>query len=620
MNEYGAEMKKFTEKRPNRKRWLIVMSGLLASIFLFSACGSSSITAQNVSQGMSKETTETKEEPLTMEKNFTLPSVGGEEVSLSDYAGKKIVIKFWATWCPICLGGMDELTQLVKDVKTTDDTIVLTVVSPGTKGEMSSEDFKNWYTKQGYTFPVLLDEGGVVARDFDVRGYPTFVFIDGQGQIAERRPGHVGNEDILSVLAGLKMKDGQTTSSEKDSGQTAAVPGQKLTIHTEANGIYPENVNKTIDYSAAQLDEIWLAGGCFWGVEAYMARVYGVADVTSGYANGKTDNPTYEDVSYRNTGHAETVHVQYDPTKTDLTTLLKYYFKIIDPTSVNKQGNDMGTQYRTGIYYQDEKDLATIQGVVAEEQKMLDKPIAVEVAPLAGFTLAEDYHQDYLEKNPNGYCHVNFDPLYDQTVMPEPKAVDGKSETDTNNKDKTIINRQDKSTSNGKDEVTTNGKDGSTMKIEPIVIDASLYTKPDDATLRKTLTPEQYDVTQNSNTDRAFSNEYWDNHAPGLYVDVATGEPMFSSKDKFDSGCGWPSFTKPIVPEVVTEETDSTFGMKRTEVRSRVGDSHLGHVFDDGPKDKGGLRYCINSSSIRFIPLEDMEAEGYGQLISAVTP
>ncbi len=585
-NEYRTEPKKPDEKSPARKPWLVVLSGLMASLFLFSACGSSSTTAQSTTQDMSTETSGAK--ALIMEKNFTLTNMSNETVSLSDYAGKKIVIKFWATWCPICLGGMDELTQLVEEVKTMDDTVILTVVSPGTKGEMSSEDFKNWYTKQGYTFPVVLDEGGVVARDFDIRGYPTFVFIDSKGQIAEKRPGHVGNEDILSILAGLTTKDGQEMSSEKISGQTAAVAGQKLTIKTEANGIFPENINKTIDYSAVQLDEIWLAGGCFWGVEAYMARIYGVADVTSGYTNGNTENPTYEEVSYRNTGHAEAVHVQYDPTKTDLTTLLKYYFKIIDPTSVNKQGNDMGTQYRTGIYYQDEKDLSTIQAVVAAEQKKQDKPIVVEVASLAGYTLAEDYHQDYLEKNPNGYCHVDFDPLYDQTVMSETK--------------------------------TMNGKDENAMKIEPIVIDANLYSKPDDATLRKTLTPEQYDVTQNSNTDRAFSNEYWDNHAPGLYVDVATGEPMFSSKDKYDSGCGWPSFTKPIAPEVVTEETDSTFGMKRTEVRSRVGDSHMGHVFDDGPKDKGGLRYCINSSSVRFISLEDMETEGYGQLISAVTP
>ncbi|WP_269135798.1 bifunctional peptide-methionine (S)-S-oxide reductase MsrA/peptide-methionine (R)-S-oxide reductase MsrB [Sporosarcina cyprini] len=327
---------------------------------------------------------------------------------------------------------------------------------------------------------------------------------------------------------------------------------------------YPENPNLNLTFDDTKLKEIWLAGGCFWGVEAYMARIYGVADVTSGYANGNTENPTYEEVVYNNTGHAETVHVLYDPERVDLEKLLSYYFTIIDPTSVNKQGNDRGEQYRTGIYFKDEADKAIIEKIVAKEQKKYDEPIVTEVEPLRNFYLAEEYHQDYLEKNPDGYCHVSFDSLEDQDV--------------------------------------------------PQLVDPALYPKPSDQEIKKKLTDIQYKVTQGNDTEFAFSNEYWDNEEPGLYVDVVTGEPLFSSADKYDSGCGWPSFTKPIAPEVITTKEDRSFNMVRTEVRSRTGDSHLGHVFEDGPADKGGLRYCINSAAIKFIPKADLEKEGYGYL------
>ncbi|MCD4711805.1 MAG: bifunctional peptide-methionine (S)-S-oxide reductase MsrA/peptide-methionine (R)-S-oxide reductase MsrB [Clostridiales bacterium] len=319
-----------------------------------------------------------------------------------------------------------------------------------------------------------------------------------------------------------------------------------------------------MDYDMDQLREIYLAGGCFWGVEAYMERIPGVYEVTSGYANGTTENPTYEEVIYDDTGHAETVHVTYDSSKVDLTTLLVYYFKVIDPTSLNKQGNDRGEQYRTGIYYVDDEDLKVIQTVMAEEQKKYDKDIVVEVMPLDNYALAEDYHQDYLTKNPNGYCHI------DLSIADEP------------------------------------------------IIDPKNYVKPDDETLKKTLTDIQYEVTQNNNTERAFSNTYWDTYDRGIYVDVVTGEPLFSSSDKYDSGCGWPSFTKPIIADVVTLHEDTSYNMVRIEVRSRSGDSHLGHVFDDGPKDLGGKRYCINSASIKFIPYEEMSAEGYDYLKSYI--
>jgi len=324
------------------------------------------------------------------------------------------------------------------------------------------------------------------------------------------------------------------------------------------------NKNEGIDWNEDQFSEIYLAGGCFWGVEAYMAKIYGVYDVTSGYGNGLTEDPTYQDVITGDTGYAETVHVTYDRTKVDLATLLLYYFKVVDPTSLNKQGNDVGSQYRTGIYYSNDDDLAVIQSVINEEQKNYSKPFVVEVEPFINYTLAEEYHQDYLAKNPNGYCHIDLT-LADDSI-----------------------------------------------------IDPKMYAKPDDATLKMILTDAQYRVTQKNETERAFSNTYWDFFEPGIYVDVATGEPLFSSKDKYDSACGWPSFTKAIVAEVVTYKEDISFNMVRVEVRSRSGDSHLGHVFEDGPKDKGGLRFCINSDAIKFIALDEMDALGYGYLKSYV--
>jgi peptide methionine sulfoxide reductase msrA/msrB len=323
---------------------------------------------------------------------------------------------------------------------------------------------------------------------------------------------------------------------------------------------------KAMNIPEENLRSLYLAGGCFWGVEAYMSRIPGVQDVTSGYANGTGENPSYKDVIRGDRGFAETVHVKYDPAQVTLQTLLDYYFRVIDPTSVNKQGNDRGIQYRTGIYYTTPEETEIIQQAVAREQGKYDKPIVTEVLPLQNYYLAEEYHQDYLVKNPNGYCHIDLSIL-----------------------------------------------DGQELSIDP-----ALYPRPTDEQLKEQLTKDQYAVAVKNDTEHAFSNEYWDNYESGLYVDVATGEPLFTSQDKYDSGCGWPSFTKPIAPEVVTYKEDTSYGMIRTEVRSRAGDIHLGHVFNDGPKDRGGKRYCINSASIRFIPLEQMEEEHYGYLLSVV--
>ncbi len=307
-----------------------------------------------------------------------------------------------------------------------------------------------------------------------------------------------------------------------------------------------------------QIRDIYLAGGCFWGVEEYMSRIDGVVDAVSGYANGKTENPSYEDLIYRKSGHAETVHVRYDTRLITLEEVLVYYFRIIDPTSVDKQGNDIGSQYRTGIYFTDPADEAIAKARIEAVQKKYRQEIVVEVEPLIHFYPAEAYHQDYLDNNPLGYCHIDL------------------------------------------------------SLAEVPVVRVSDYPRPSEDRIREMLTDEQFQVTQRDATEAPFSNEYYENKEPGLYVDVVTGEPLFSSRDKYDSGSGWPSFTRPVVDYVIRERTDLALGMTRTEVRSRSGDSHLGHVFEDGPTDKGGLRYCINSAALRFIPLADMDEQGYG--------
>ena len=267
-------------------------------------------------------------------------------------------------------------------------------------------------------------------------------------------------------------------------------------------------------------------------------------------------------------GQTETVKVVYNPEEVSLDLLLNLYFQTIDPTSLNRQGNDRGTQYRTGIYYISQADISAINKAIQVLSTQYQKPIAIEVKPLTNFYPAEIYHQDYLDKNPNGYCHIN--PALFEMAR---KANASKTKN---------------------------------------------YQKPDDATLRKKLSAEQYAVTQKNATEPAFHNEFWNEHRPGIYVDITTGEPLFVSTDKFDSGCGWPSFSKPIQKELIAEKKDTTHGMIRTEVRSKTGDAHLGHVFTDGPKEKGGLRYCINSASLRFIPKEKMKEEGYEEYLSLI--
>lgn len=308
--------------------------------------------------------------------------------------------------------------------------------------------------------------------------------------------------------------------------------------------------------------EIYFAGGCFWGTEHFFKQVGGVMSTEAGYANGNTKNPTYEEVVSKKTGFAETVKVVYNPAQLSLERLLNLFFLTIDPTNLNKQGNDVGNQYRSGIYYTNEKDSQIISKALQTLQDKYNDDIVVENKALKNFYKAENYHQDYLDKNQGGYCHINPQ-LFELAKNANP------------------------------------------------VEEKEQYTKPDDDLLKQTLSPMQYKVTQENATEPAFGNEYWDEFREGIYVDITTGEPLFVSTDKFESGCGWPSFSKPISEHLIEEKVDMTLGMARTEVRSKNADTHLGHVFNDGPKEKGGLRYCINSASLKFIPKEKMKEEGY---------
>lgn len=322
--------------------------------------------------------------------------------------------------------------------------------------------------------------------------------------------------------------------------------------------------------------EIYLAGGCFWGTEHYLGLVPGVVSVESGYANGRTSQPSYREVC-SGSGHAEAVHVVYAPDVLPLEELLELYYESIDPTAKNRQGNDVGEQYRSGIYYAPKSgkvhgEAAVIFDSLKRLQEKIGKPVAIEARPLVNFYRAEEEHQRYLEKHPNGYCHI---PLSLMASMRERREAAEKRAAQT-----------------------------------------KTYQKPSDAELKARLTEMQYRVTQEKATEPPFRNEYDEEFRAGIYCDVTTGEPLFVSAHKYDSGCGWPAFSRPIDAALIAEHEDISHGMVRTEVTAAKSGAHLGHVFDDGPKETGGVRYCINSASLRFVPKEEMDAQGYGEYLS----
>ena len=305
------------------------------------------------------------------------------------------------------------------------------------------------------------------------------------------------------------------------------------------------------------------AGGCFWCMVEPFDERPGIEKVVSGYTGGSVKNPTYEQVASNQTGHVEAVQITFNPSIISYEDLVETFWRQIDPTDPGGQFHDRGESYQTVIFYHNEtqKNIAEKSKEQLERSGKFSKPIATKILPAKPFYEAEEEHQYYYKKQPFHYR------MYERG-------------------------------SGRKDFISKYWK-----------------SNIDKSELKNKLSPIQYYVTQENGTERPFENEYWDHYEEGIYVDIVSGEVLFSSKDKFDAQCGWPSFTKPIDPYHIEEYEDTSHGMRRTEVRSKYGDSHLGHVFEDGPIEQGGLRYCINSAAMKFIPKDKMEEEGYGKYL-----
>lgn len=334
--------------------------------------------------------------------------------------------------------------------------------------------------------------------------------------------------------------------------------------------------------SVERLHTAYVAGGCFWCVEADLEKQEGVTEAVSGFMGGSEVNPKYKDVAAGKTGHRESVKVLYDPTKISFGEIVRVTLIHTDPTDEGGTFYDRGHQYTTAIYYETEEEKQIAEKIIKEldASGIFEDPVVTPVEKAGTFYPAEEGHQDYYQKNPLRYSYYRTGSGRDAFIK------ETKSRMQENNKE-TVF-------------------DGNWRE----------FSMPSEEELKAELTDLQYKVTQHEGTERPFDNEYNENKQEGIYVDIVSGEPLFSSTHKYDSGTGWPSFTQPINAEQIVEKEDKKLFTTRTEVRSKLADSHLGHVFNDGPKDSTGLRYCINSAALHFIPKEDLEKEGYGEFLS----
>lgn len=366
----------------------------------------------------------------------------------------------------------------------------------------------------------------------------------------------------------------------------------------------PDDTSSGVGVSEKHASAVF-AGGCFWCVETDLEKAPGVINVVSGYSGGRTKNPTYK--NYASGGHREVVLVVYDPSEVTYAGLVEYLIKHIDPTNRRGQFNDRGVQYSPAVYYETEQEKEAAERVIAaiDDMRVYRGKVQVAVEERSEFWPAEEYHQDYHSKNSIKYNYFRYSSGRDAFVRKHwghlaselqlPGAYPDADEATGG-----------VATATGTAETQTNGQPWLNFR------------KPSELELKQKLTAIQFKVTQQDGTEPAFRNEMWDNKKSGIYVDVVSGAPLFSSAAKFDSGTGWPSFTEPLSPDAVVYKVDRGLLTVRTEVRSRYGDSHLGHVFGDGPRDRGGKRYCMNSAAMRFIPKQRMEQEGYGEYLKFV--